>query len=265
LHIGAPGDSLRDPRDVGGMLTAAKRRRRFARWLETMLTKRWVVMLVGVALVLVPTLFTVFPGFTHWPVWLRALIVGVWVLGATLAVLGSVRQSRQMDQLVQPALERRRANSDLAAQDILRSLLEKHDFPPHYQFRLFIPDLEQRHLLSSWDPDGHVEATRGWDFGVGVTGVAWDTETYQRARGAECADTHMWNISADVIDRYRDLKVIAAEPVFDDHETCIAVLTGSSRTVDDGQLVNAEGVSKHRRLASVVARVLSDILQPPMS
>jgi hypothetical protein len=140
---------------------------------------------------------------------------------------------------------------------IIQTMLTHHGLPEHCQFRLFMPNEERDRLLTVFDPQG-IHQSPGWEVGRGVTGRAWQTQSYEIATGDACISTK-WGLTMWQQETYQHLRVVAAQPVFaDDGRTVLAILTGSS-TVDDGELESPDGVDRHRLLANVIARVLSDI------
>lgn len=211
----------------------------------------------GVALVAVPTLFTVYPTWGKWTTWQRVLVTIGWLLLAAFVVGASVRQGDQMDDLVGEALERKTRQRFLAGSRILQALL-KHatDFPAHYEFRLFLQDDTGR-LIASYEPDGQVLG-EGWAPGCGAVGTAWSQGEYVEAHGAACSDG-TWNLTEEQQEQYKDLQVVAAMPVRNARDKPIAVLAASSN-IDDGQLTSPQGREKHKILAEVVGRVLVDII-----
>ncbi len=220
---------------------------------------RFGLLVAGVALVAVPTLFTIFPSWGKWTTWHRSFVAIGWLLVAAFVVGASVRQSSQMDRLVGEALERQARQRFLAGSRILEALL-KHatGFPPHYEFRLFLPDIEKTgRLIASYEPDGQ-DAGDGWVPGCGAVGVAWEQREYVEVHGAACSDG-TWKLTEEQQQRYKDLQVVAAMPVRNARDQPIAILAASSDS-DDGQLTSPQGREKHKILAEVVSRVLVDIL-----
>jgi hypothetical protein len=220
---------------------------------------RRVGISAGVFLVLVPTLFSVFPNWTSWPAWIRALIIVLWLLVALFVVAATARQSAQVEDLVGQPLKRRHQQRYLSGSRLIRlHLTQETGLPDHYEFRVFLFDSKLNRLVPSYGPH-KVSEHDGWEVGQGVTGVAWQKEEYVLARGDDVSnDTH--GLTAEQQEQYKHLQVVAAMPVTNAREHVIAVLTGSSEN-DDGQLASNEGREKQQELAQVVARILIDVLQ----
>src|ERR1700742_318855 len=86
-------------------------------------TSRRGGLVAGLALVLVPTLFSIFPEWTDWPVAIRTVVIIAWFLAAAFVVLVSTRQGEQVDDLVGEPLADRTEVRQLAARSLLETLL----------------------------------------------------------------------------------------------------------------------------------------------
>jgi hypothetical protein len=213
----------------------------------------------GLGLVLVPTLFSVFPEWAGWGDLLRVLILLGWLLVALFVVAGSARQSAQLEELMGTPLQRRSNQRILAAESLLASLLiEGTGLPDHYEFRVFAYDEESNRLLPVWEPAG-ARRLEGWRPGRGATGAAWDLKEYVQVRGDAVSDG-TYGLTQAQQRRYAKLEVVAAMPIRNARTEVIGVLTGSSQK-DDGRLTSPNGQQRHRELCEIVARVLVDILE----
>jgi hypothetical protein len=216
-----------------------------------------------VLLVLVPTLFTVFPHWADWGVGLRVGIVTAWVCVAVVVVYASARQSEGVDELID-AERRRRSEARLAAgryvlEQILRPGAE--GFPEHYEFRLFAPDPQADVfvLREEYASTGELTDER-WEPGQGVTGAAWSSASLVRARGAPVSDG-TYRLTREQQERYRQLAVVAAAPLLDARKRPIAVLSTASRE-DDGFIFEGDGAARLAALADAAARILIDLVVP---
>lgn len=127
------------------------------------------------------------------------------------------------------------------------------------EFRLFLYDADLDRLMPALGP-GSLEPSRGWPIGVGVTGAAYEREEYLLAIGPEASDT-TYGLDPEQQERYKDLKAVAAMPIFNGSGVVIGLLSAS--TNDDAALgfTTGEGFDEHLLLAQKVARILIDLLQ----
>jgi hypothetical protein len=220
--------------------------------------RRSTAVAAGVVLVLVPTLFTVFPRWADWSLAPKLLVLVAWLFAAVVAVRASAMQSEQVHDLVGTVRRRRDEGREAAGRFILRELLrpEAARFPPDYEFRLFLPDETGTRLVPEYESAGQ-SPSDGWNVGQGATGTAWSSASYVRVRGPAVSDG-TYGLTAEQQTRYRTLAVVAAAPVLNARVKPIAVLSVSSSR-DDGFLFEGEGPLRHADLAEVVARVLIDI------
>jgi hypothetical protein len=226
---------------------------------QALMRDRRITIIAGLLLVLVPTLFSVFPEWARWDVGVRIAVMAAWAGTAMIVVTSAARQGEQLEDLVGTPFERRSDQRFLSGARLMRSLLtHETGLPAHYEFRVFLYDGELNKMIAAYEPDD-VEKSEGWDIGHGATGEAWDRKEYVIARGDAVHDG-TYNLSPEQQERYRDLEVVAAMPVRNAREQVIAILTGSSKN-DDGVLANPEGYRRQRELSEIVARILIDILR----
>lgn len=232
------------------------------RRLNAVLRHPWTLLFAGLAIVAVPTVYTLFAPEIGSSVLLGRVIVGVvWIVAAVVAVLAGLRQSSLIDDLVGPSIGQRTEMREEAADLILTRLLDPAGKLGRYEWRLFVPNPDQPETLHvpAFAP---VQSTTTWPVGVGVTGVAYDTGESQYAVGEEIS--RLYPIPSDVADavrlaRHARLGVVAAMPVQSALGRTLGVLTASaeSRSVF---ITTREGEREHARLADAVARVLVDLL-----
>lgn len=232
------------------------------RWWEWLLRTRAVTVAGALLLVLVPTLFSVFPEWAEWNVLLRAGITLLWLGVAAIVASGAARQSERVEALVRDPLRRQEKARELAAARLIRAVLTPPHtgFPPHFEFRVFLYDEGEDRLLPSFEPDA-IENSVGWEIGQGATGQAWASSSRIVAHGAKVSDA-TFGLSPGQQERYRELQVVAAEPIFGPFGRLLGVLTASSR-VDDAFVDTPEGIDAHKELAAVVGQALLDFLGGP--
>jgi len=216
----------------------------------------WAPLVFAMSLVALPALFTLFPEMTDDPLWVRALIVGIWLPIVARTSRQALTHSEQVEELVGPALSRRQQQKILASRRLLLLLLtEQTGLPSHYKFRLYTFDPERQALMPAYAPaESDAES---WQVGYGVTGQAWRRGEYVAARGDEVSDD-TYGLTPQQRTRYHHLRIVAALPIRNDRDQVIAILTGSSSN-DDGRLVNQDGWDRHQELAQIAGRILSDI------
>ncbi|SRR6266496_57274 len=208
------------------------------------------------SLVALPALFTLFPEMTDAPLWVRALIVGIWLPIVARTSRRALTQSEQVEELIGPALDRRQQQKILASRRLLLLLLtEKTRLPSHYKFRLYTFDPERQALMPAYAPEE--SDAESWQLGYGVTGQAWKRGEYVTARGDDVSNG-TFGLTPQQQTRYHHLKIVAALPIRNDRDQMIAILTGSS-PIDDGRLINQDGWDRHQELAQIAGRILMDI------
>jgi hypothetical protein len=220
--------------------------------------RRLATVLFAASLVALPGIFAVFPEWTTaigpWP---KGALLGGWLVAVWLSARVALQQGEQLDELIGPALERRRKQKQLAARRLLTLLLSReHGLPAAYRFHLYTPDEVNQEMVPVFAPDPRPP---NWPFGTGVTGEAWRRKTYVIARG-EDVHNGSYGLPAALQTKYADVNVVAALPVLDDGGRPIAVLTASS-PVDDGHLASPDGFDRHQELAQIAGRILQDIAE----
>jgi hypothetical protein len=241
----------------------AKRWRRLRRRLRAVRAWLWdsplsstpAAVIFGVLLVLVPTVYSIFPGLTGRGPRERMAVTAGWGVVALLVVLGATRQSQLLADLMRVPRRRRDLARRVAGQRLIELALQHHGFPEQYRFRLYLLDQDQGVLMPVYDQDD-VKKAQGWAIGRGATGRAWQTESYQTLRGSQVID----GLKPEEQERYEKLKVVASVPVTNARRDVIGVLTGYG-ICDDGVLVSESGYDAHEVLAQVVARILIDVLR----
>lgn len=228
--------------------------------LNKLATNRRAAVLAGLLLVLVPTLFSLFPEWQDWAVGVRVAVLLVWVGSAVLVVTATTRQSEQVEDLVGEPSDHREVQREAAGRRLIRALLggRPTTMPDSYEFRLFLPN-EEGTLMPSFESSEGIEPSEGWAPGRGATGTAWERNSYVVVAGENVSDA-TYGLTPEQQQRYRSLQVVASAPVQNARGRAIGVLSVSSIN-DDGRLRSPEGLAEHVELAQVVARILIDIVQ----
>lgn len=245
-----PGSSVAPPRRGRGAIA-----RRLAR--------RSSAISAGLLIVLVPTLFAVFPHWGSWPVGVRVAIIAVWLAAAVVVVYASTRQSEAVEELVDATRERASESRLATGRYVLDLVLRPGagGFANHYEFRLYAPDPDRPvvSLREEFSSTGALTDER-WAPSQGAVGAAWSSASLIRDRGPRVSDA-TYGLTAEQQQLYRHLAVVAAAPVLDAAGRPIAVLSVASND-DDGYLFERDGAAALARLADVVARVLIDLIAP---
>lgn len=221
---------------------------------------RTVAVIAGLMLVLVPTLFAVFPQWSRWPVPVRICVIVIWLCAAGVVVLTGAQQTERIEDLLRPGRKRRDLARSAAGQRIIRSLLvpEATGFPADCEFRLFLPDRSGTRLLPDYESIGSSQS-EGWEVGRGATGMAFSSASMIRVHGAAVSDA-TYGLTPEQQERYRDLQAVVATPVLNARVVPIGVLAVSTNS-DDVFILGDAAAERLRELAEIVARVLIDIFR----
>ena len=95
--------------------------------------------------------------------------------------------------------------------------------------QLFLPN-EEGELLAEYASGGR-PSSDPWPPGQGATGIAWSTNGFVRAVGHAVSDA-TYGLTEEQQERYRDLRVVVANPVQNARGRAIGVLVLSSREDD---------------------------------
>lgn len=222
--------------------------------------RRISTLLLAISLVAVPTAFDLYPEWTTGtPLWARGVVTGAWIVVVYLTSRSALAQGERIDELLEPALERRGKQKQLAARRLIGLLLKRdHGLPSHYRFHLYLPDEVRHEMTPVYPAEGDPPS---WRYGCGVTGEAWRRKAYVVARGVATHDA-TFRLTPSQKKQYANLQVIAALPLWDDRQRPIGVLTCSSSN-DDGRLVSADGFDRHQELAQICSRILIDVVELP--
>jgi hypothetical protein len=216
----------------------------------------------GIALVLVPTLFAVFPEWGTWRLFPKVVVLLVWLLGATIVVARTIRLESHVERLTGPEKEVERRARTRALRIALDAVLGApgSGLPPQYIPQVFGPDSRGQRLMPWWDPQ-ELGPAEGWrvdrDPPQAVTGAAWVSNDYVFAKGGAVSDaTHGLTVEQQA--RYERLTGVCSTPIRDPRNRPVAVLTVC--TEDPEPLVSdKQFVERQIALAAVVAPLLTEL------
>jgi hypothetical protein len=211
-------------------------------------------------LLLVPTLFSLFPGWgADWALLPKLMVLAVWLLAAIFGVLANVRQGEQLSGLAERQRERELHGRSVALRKLTRAALlpEVTGLPAEYKVQVFLPNAERSKLLVAYDPE-RVGPEEGWqiDPPQGVTGTAWKINSYVFAPGEQVSDA-TYGLTPEQQKRYRSLTAVAATPIQNARGQAIGVLT--LFTAIENPHIDDNFVILHIGAAEMVARVLIDV------
>ena len=233
---------------------------RFATAVRSLRGNRAAMVLGTVWVLLIPTTFTVIPGWTRWSGWYRAFVLLLWFLAAAVVAVATDIQNRQVDELVGQAAEDRRVDREAAGKLAIRTIIQTSSLVGRgYDVRLFLPNEDESHLTAVFEPREETGPSEGWDSGQGATGFAFANNQRVVAKGAVVWDGS-YGLTAEQQDRYSNLDIVASMPIRNARDEPIGVVTVSSED-DDGFLDTPDGEDAHIELASVIARMLIDVLE----
>lgn len=225
------------------------------------MTNRAMAVAAGVLLVLVPTLFSVFPEWTRWSVGVRVAVLAAWGAVAAVVVAAGAAQSERIDDLVGKPLRRRERARRAAAQRLIHALLSPSALPVRgsYEFTLYRPSPDGTKLVPEHRSSG--ASGKEWEIREdavhGVTGAAWTSRGYTAEKGGRVSDA-TYGLSPDEQARYAHLTGVAACPVPNARGEPVGVLTAAT-TEPDPPVHEKEFVEAMLGLSQVVSRILIDI------
>jgi hypothetical protein len=225
------------------------------------LGSRWALpFTAGLLVLLVPTLFTVFPGWgLHWSVPAKLLALIVWLAAAAVAVVSAIRQGQQVDDLVTQRQDQSRTE---AMERLIRLALTPpgSGLPNGHHVQMFLPSADQARLIAEFDPD-HVGPAEGWridqDPPQAVTGAAFKTNSYIFARGAAVSDA-TYGLTPEQQARYRELTGVAATPIQNARGRPVGVLTLFT-SEPDPKVSEPDVIIRLVALSEIVGRLLIDV------
>jgi len=233
--------------------------REFESWIRR---HRSIAVMAGITLVLVPTLFTVFPDWgASSSVSIKLVVLLAWALAAALVVLSGVMQGEHIADLAEAEIHREQHGREVAERALIRAALlpEATSVPSHWDVQVFLPNVEATRLLPYFDPK-HSGPEGGWaidrDPGQGATGAAWTTNALVFVQGEAVSDS-TYDLTEQQQEAFSHLTAVAATPIQDAKGRRLGVLTLA--TTAENPDYNPQVAIHHVGAAEIVARVLIDV------
>jgi hypothetical protein len=231
--------------------------------------RRKLAIALGVGLLAVPTVFTVFSEFTRW-IWpLRALVLVGWGTVAFFAVRAATDRDHKLDTITHRVEERRAKRMRVAVNEAFRALTTAHSFPKHYAFTVYMPDdlvkpAELIPIYPSWHEAG--DDIRIFEIGKGATGTCWQrwdaskavTATFVVTGDAVSDDTHQLTAKQQAL--FKKCRTVVATPILDEDDQLIGVLTAISEREDGAFDEGKPGQAALRELADVLGVLISNVM-----
>jgi hypothetical protein len=217
-----------------------------------------IQLFLGLGLIAVPTLFTVFAfEFTDLAHWIKALVVVLWTVAATIFVYQGLRRDESISDLTVEVAQQRDNTRTVAWGLVFDSLLTTgHVFRDNYEFMayLFVPNTGMLEPIWPRGMPSDEKALFSFAPGKGATGLAWKVRDLIVVTGAAVwDDTHALTEAQQ--ERWRDHHAVAATPIWSDVQVALGVLTGISR-VNDAYFDEPEGQALLREVAATLGLVL---------
>ena len=215
----------------------------------------------GVALLAVPTVFTVVPGWTGWNGRWRAAILVAWFIVAVAIVFAETVRGEAISDLTTERAALLKYLRLTGMNDVLAALLRPgtRDIPDSYEFTLYL-FVEARNELSPYypklnprrDPDPRIFAA-----GKGATGSAWQDQEVVVVRGDDVSNA-AYGLSPAQQEFYKGYRSVASAVVWEENTRPLGVVTALSRA-DDGYFAKEGGRDSLKMLAQALGVVVNRI------
>lgn len=226
--------------------------------------RRARALAAGVALIAVPTVFTVMPSWTDWHWAWRTLILVAWLAVAAAIVWAEMARGEKLESLTADRAQLLRNLRMTGLTGVLTALLRSgtRDMPDSYEFTLYLYDEGSRSLIPRFprltptpDPDPRIFMP-----GNGATGSCWEDEDVVVVRG-EDVSSEAYGLTPIQQAHYAGYQSVAAAVVWQENIRKIGVVTAISK--DDDRYFEAESSRDSLRiLANVLGVVLQRIPEP---
>lgn len=222
--------------------------------------KRGVAGLSGVTLVLVPTLFAMFPAWSRWPLVAKVAVLVAWLIAATIIVARTIRTEGRIAHLShrEVATEKRVRTETLRI--AVNAILTSYALPDGYMPQIFLPDQTRSRLIPAVDPRA-LGPEDGWridqDPAQAVTGAAWANNAYVFAKGPAISNV-TYGLTEEQQRRYADLTGVSAAPIRDQRGAPLGVLTVCTKEPEPLSSDQAF-VERQVALATALGTVLADL------
>jgi hypothetical protein len=215
-------------------------------------------------LVAVPTLFTVFPSFTDWPTWSRALILVGWVVVAA----GAGLLTNQADDRLHKAI---RADQEAAIvaehratiRDQFTTLLQPQivGIPDQYPLSVSVPTPDNQFLIPVFPPVVSLQDPSIFPVGAGAVGRLWASpdggSVVIKGPAVSGPDHELTKLRQT---RYSMFKVVAAAAILDVDGRRIGALSAICRN-DDGFFDEETGITALNSLARGLAWIIPEAVK----
>lgn len=228
--------------------------------------RRWRILipvLFGVALVAVPTAFTVFPGWTQWAREWRLLLLVVWLLVAISGVVLTARADDSLhtaiaaDQKAALLAERRAIIREQFSAALPRGV---GGVPAQYHLTVYGPSPDGRFLIPLFPPVLNLLDPAIFPSGAGAVGMAWTRAEGVVVVKGSAASGPEHGLTAIQRRRYSMFRVVAATVIFDDQNERLGVLCAIA-VGDDGFFEGLDGIELMRSLAESVAWLVPEAIR----
>lgn len=220
-------------------------------------TGRLVVLTAALALVAVPTIWTIFPWLGQiWILW-RALVLLVWGLGAWLIVHATDRQARQLDEMMGELEHHRRKDRKKAGDVAIGLLLQGSVLTRSHDLNLdvYLP-IDHKKVRVAYSSKAPLEPVE-WASSTGAAGIAFASGKRVYASGETARDKTYLLTDIEQADA-ANLEVVAATPIKNEAQRTIGVLSAYGDSIDSW-IDTPEGRNEHQALAASIARLLIDV------
>ena len=217
----------------------------------------------GVALLAVPTLFTVVPGWTGWNGRWRAAILAAWFIVAIAIVFAETVRGEAISDLTAERAALLKYLRLTGMNDVLAALLRPgtRDIPDGYEFTLYL-FVEARNELWPYypklnprrDPDPRIFAA-----GKGATGSVWQDQEVVVVRRDDVSN-EAYGLSPAQQEFYKGYRSVASAVVWEENTRPLGVVTALSRA-DDGYFEKEGGRDSLKMLAQALGVVVNRIPQ----
>lgn len=220
-------------------------------------------VVVGIILISVPTLYSVFPEFGRQLLVVRIAVVLIWAGTALIGVLSASTQEARVQHLVEHRERERNELRMLASARVVSSLLGDAGttIPKAYALSVYLYDVEQDLLVPVHPPLTGDDSYRIFPPGVGATGRAWVERDTIIADGDAVSD-ETFGLSPDQQAAFRPFHMVVATPIPGEDGRLIGVLTAIARRRND-YFDSDEGLNELRSTAEVIGVVLDNLWGDP--
>lgn len=175
------------------------------------------VLLAGVVLAGVPTLFTVVPELTEErSLSFRRWTLAVWVVVLIATVLISMRRDRQLDKVTAGAAAAQSKARQYAFLDVVTALCARAPgFGAGYEFTVYLTDADGQQLRPIWpDRPSPTADPRIFSTGKGATGHAYSNRRIFWVLGDDVSND-AYELTPDQQAFFSSYRTVASAPIFD--------------------------------------------------